>query len=435
MRVALVCDWLTTIGGAESVLLALHQMYPDAPIYTSKYTPKNIDWFKDADVRTGFMQIFPNCLRRFLSPVRQYYFSHLDLSDYDLVISVTGAEAKAVKTWKGKTRTNTHKTEQTEQAKPTSQQNITQPEGHHCTHLCYCHVPTQYYWGMYDDYIKNPGFGILNPLARLGLKLLVKPLRKKDFRSAQQPNQFITISSYAAELIKKYYKREAVIINPPANLGIISGRTKDAVSAKKDHSTRENDSVDQQNSTFGPKFSTTKHNKNAKSQAENKTNYITTSRQVNWKRLDLCVKACLRTGDELTIIGDGPEHKNLLRLANGADNIHFLPTMSQDDLGRHLAVSDAFLFPSLEPFGLAPIEAMAVGTPVIAYKAGGALDYIKPSENGLFFEKQTVASLVDAMQEFKKHNWSPEQIQKSAEKYDQPMFKKKIKELVREKVG
>ena len=209
MKVALVCDWLTTVGGAESVLLALHEMYPSAPIYTSQYNKKGIDWFEDADVRTGWLQYFPTKLRRLLGPLRQSYFSRLDLSDYDLVISVTGAEAKAVRTTPktGKTRTRQAKTEQAE---------------HSCVHLCYCHVPTQYYWGKYDEYLENPGFGVFNPLARLALKLFVKPLRKKDFQSAQQPDQFITISKYAADQIKKYYKRESVIIYPPLDLKMFS---------------------------------------------------------------------------------------------------------------------------------------------------------------------------------------------------------------------
>ena len=126
-KIALVCDWLTTVGGAEKVLLKLHQMYPKAPIYTSQYSKKGITWFDDADVRTGWMQHLPSSMRRFFAPLRANYFKHLDLSGYDLIISVTGAEAKGVK--KG-----------------------------NATHLCYCHVPTQYYWQMYDDYIKNPGF-------------------------------------------------------------------------------------------------------------------------------------------------------------------------------------------------------------------------------------------------------------------------------------
>ena len=157
MKVAIVCDWLTNVGGAEKVLLKVHRLFPDAPIYTSQYNPKGIDWFKDADVRVGSMQKYPAKLRKLLGPIRQRYFSHLDLSEYDLIISVTGAEAKAVKSGKwlaehGKKSKN--------------------PKG---IHISYCHVPTQYYWQMYDDYIKNPGFGVLNPLVRLFFRMTVIP--------------------------------------------------------------------------------------------------------------------------------------------------------------------------------------------------------------------------------------------------------------------
>lgn len=190
-RIALACDWLTTPGGAEKVLLELHHMYPDAPIYTSQYRKKGINWFDDAEVRTGWLQIFPAALRKFLGPLRQLYFSRLDLTPYDLVISVTGAEAKSLK------------------AK---------------THLCYCHVPTQYYWQMYDKYVENPGFGFLNPLVRLCFKLLVKPLRKADYAAAQKPAQFITISDYAAAQIEKYYHRKAAIVAPPVDIHKFSTR-------------------------------------------------------------------------------------------------------------------------------------------------------------------------------------------------------------------
>ena len=392
MKVALVCDWLTVVGGAESVLLALHEMYKDAPIYTSQYDKKGIDWFNDADVRTGWLQIFPTRFRKILGPLRQCYFSHLDLSDYDLVISVTGAEAKSVRTKPktGKTRTRNSKTEQPE---------------HHCVHLCYCHVPTQYYWGKYDEYMANPGFGILNPLARLALKLFIKPLRKKDFRAAKNPDQFITISSYAVNQIRKYYKRESVIIYPPVDL-------------KK----------------FSTGLSTGREIKTTKSQAKTSINYITTSRQVNWKRLDICVKACEKTGANLTVIGSGPEHNNLVKIANGDPNIKFLDAMPQEELKKYLEKSDAYLFPSCEPFGLAPIEAMACGVPVIAYGKGGALDYIEPNINGLFFDKQTANSLIDAMEKFKPTDYSKDVVKNTTLKFDKKIFKTKIRDLVREKL-
>ena len=173
MKVAIVCDWLTNVGGAEKVLLAIHKLFPDAPIYTSKYDPKGIDWFLDAEIKTGWLQIFPTSWRRVLGVLRQLWFSHLNLSDYDLVISVTGAEAKAVKV----------------------------PNG---VHICYCHVPTQYYWQMEEDYKKDPGFGILSPVVKFFFKLLVGPLKRADFKAAQRPDYYVTISKYARELIKKY---------------------------------------------------------------------------------------------------------------------------------------------------------------------------------------------------------------------------------------
>ena len=386
MKVALVCDWLTTVGGAESVVLALHKMYPDAPIYTSKYNKKGINWFLDADVRTGWLQIFPTCLRRFISPLRQHYFSHLDLSDYDLVISITGAEAKSVRT-----EQRSKSSEQTE---------------HKCVHLSYCHVPTQYYWQMYDEYLKNPGFGILNPLARIGLKLFIKPMRKRDFAAAQRPDEFITISEHARKQIKKYYKRESKIIYPPVDI-----------------------------EKFSTKLSTDKKIISEKNQAKNQYNYITTSRQVNWKRLDLAILACIKTNQKLTVIGDGPEHKKLVKLANGSPLIKFLPQMTQDELKDHLEEADAYIFPSLEPFGIAPIEAMALGLPVIAYGEGGALDYVKPGSTGALFEKQTVDSLAEVIKDFDPYKFSKTDIRNSVKKFDKSVFVEKMQEEIDEKLN
>ena len=128
MKVAIVCDWLTGIGGAERVVLELHKLYPDAPIYTSQYDPSAIPWFDDADVRTTWLQTLPKSLKKFLPLLRAWTFSRLDLSGYDLVISSSGAEAKGIKT------------------------------GPDTIHICYCHSPTHYYWIRHDEYLENPGF-------------------------------------------------------------------------------------------------------------------------------------------------------------------------------------------------------------------------------------------------------------------------------------
>ena len=405
MKVALVCDWLTNVGGAEKVLLELHRLYPKAPIYTSKYSRKGIDWFDDADVRTGWLQVFPACLRRFLGPLRQRWFSHLDLSEYDLIISVTGAEAKAVKSGK--------------RLHEEGKSNVNNPNG---LHISYCHVPTQYYWQMYDDYVENPGFGMLNPVVRFFFKLMVKPLRKADFKASQVPDFYVTISESAKDLISKYYQRDAVVIHPPVEVEVFRSRedtSRTRVARARRHGARALILGRDLRNVLEVPFST--------------PYYITTSRQVNWKRLDLAVKACKELGKELLIIGEGPEHNKLVKLSNGSDNIKFLPFVEKSELAKYLAGAKGYLFPSMEPFGIAPVEALAAGCPVIAYGKGGALDYVKDGVNGMLFDKQTVKSVREAILRFEKKKFDVEKVSKSVENFSVNRFDKEIKDLVREK--
>lgn len=373
MKVAIVCDWLTTVGGAEKVLLRMHKLFPEAPIYTSKYSPKGIDWFDDAEVRTGWLQIFPARMRRILGPLRQLYFSHLDLSEYDLIISVTGAEAKSVKSGKWL---------HTRGKKSANSDGI---------HISYCHVPTQYYWQMYDDYVKNPGFGVLNPIVRFFFKLMVKPLKRADFKAAGRPDYFVTISEYAKEQIAKYYKREAVVIHPPVEIKDFRKHT----------------------------------------QATREDYYVVTSRQVNWKRIDLAVEACLKLSKRLLVIGDGPEHRRLVEMAKGSDLIEFLPTMERDELAKYVGKAKGYLFPSMEPFGIAPVEALAAGCPVIAFGEGGAKDYVVDGKNGVLFEKQTSKSLAEAIAKFEKMKFDTWKVSESADKFDEKRFDAEVLDFVK----
>lgn len=378
MKVALVCDWLTNVGGAEKVLLRIHQLYPEAPIYTSKYDPKGIDWFKDAEVKTGWLQHFPSKMRRVLGPLRQWYFSHLDLSDYDLIISVTGAEAKAVKSGK--------------RLHEAGKKNVKCPNG---LHISYCHVPTQYYWQMYDDYVKNPGFGVLNPFVRFFFKLMVRPLRKADLKAAQNPDYFVTISEYAKDAILRYYGRDAVVVHPGVEIEDFK-------------------------------------RKNGGKPVENF--YVVTSRQVNWKRLDLAVQACLMTQRHLVVIGEGPEHKKLVKMAEGSDLVKFLPLMKKKELAEYLAKAKGYLFPSLEPFGIAPVEALAAGCPVIAYGVGGARDYVKDGKNGILFEPQSAKALAEAILKFEKEKFDREKVSKTVDDFSVERFDRELVKYVKEKV-
>lgn len=363
-KVAIVCDWLTGVGGAEKVILAVHQLYPDAPIYTSQYRPKQATWFDDCDVRTGWLNIVPAGLKRFVPFLRQFYFSHLDLSDYALVISVTGAEAKSVRT------------------------------GNKTVHISYMHAPTQYYWTLYDQYIENPGFGVFNSVARIGLKTLVGPLRKADYKAAQKPDLIIANSSYIQEEIKKHYKRDSEVVWPNVDIETIKKLKNDVI---------------------------------------HREGLITFGRQVSWKRIDIVIEAAVRLGRKLTVIGDGPEHTRLVRLAQGRENITFLPRYDGiEEVARYVHMSSAFVFPSLEPFGISAVEALAMGTPVIAFQAGGALDIVTPNSNGMFFKDQTVDSLVAALNTFDTLSFDDLIVKNSADKFSENEFIRKFKKIITE---
>jgi glycosyltransferase, family 1 len=473
LKVALVCDWLTVIGGAEQVLREIHHLFPSAPIYTSQYRPKGIDWFKDAEVKTGWINLFPAFMRRFIAPLRQSYFKHLDLTEYDLVISVSGCDAKYVKTKPG-------------------------------AHFCYCHVPTQYYWGKTEEYQKDPGFGPLNFFIRPIFKLLLPRLRKKDLEAAGRPDHYITISEFAKAEIKKFYKREAEVIYPPVNTENFSEV------AKYKNITQGNCQIIQQHQNDKSQINKKLYQniKNDKSQIEQKKYhhiksdisqikteiyqnikvdtrqcetvensqalnskalnsdpcgcssgyFINFSRQVGWKRLDLAILACLKENQSLILIGNGPEHKNLERLANRNPKLITLHSvMPQSELKEYLKNAKAFIFPSEEPFGIAPVEALAAGCPVIAYNQGGAKDYILDGKNGLFFEQQSVDSLAKSIKKFNQiysesenrteknkekstaknqapHSslLSPQEISETAEKFSNQHFKTQLEHYIKE---
>jgi glycosyltransferase involved in cell wall biosynthesis/O-antigen ligase len=407
-KVALVCDWLTEIGGAEEVLLEFHKKFPNAPIYTSQYRKGRAKQFKDIEVRTGWLNYFPVFSRRFIAPLRQNYFKNLDLSDYDLVISVTGCDAKFVRT--------------------------------NGTHLCFCHVPTQYYWGKYDEYLKNPGFGILNPVARFALKKSVKKLRAKDLAAAQNPDKYITISNFAKQEIKMFYKREAKVVNPPVNVEFFSqivekkNMKKGKSQMKKAYNNTMKNKKSQGTKNEQKFYTYLKSVENLSVLAQIIAKYpdgffLNFSRQVNWKRLDIAVSCCKKLNVPLVVVGNGPENKKLRKLAGDSDNITFIDFLPKSDLRMLASLAKAFIFPSKEPFGIAPVEAMAAGCPVIALKSGGALDYIKDGKNGVFFEKQDEKSLETALIKFMTGNISldsPEKISKSVEKYSSKNFIKNI---------
>jgi len=192
-KVAIVTDWLTNMGGAERVVLAAHDVFPDAPIYTSAFTPDTMPAFKGIDIRTTWLQKFPRPLRKlhkWFPMLRGMAFRSLDLSDYDIILSFASAEAKQVK----KKR----------------------PEQ---IHICYCFTPIRYYWSHAEEYKKDPGYGKFNWLVRIALPFFIPPLRKTDYNSAQNVDVFLTSSTHVQARIKKYYGRTSTVVPPPVDIG------------------------------------------------------------------------------------------------------------------------------------------------------------------------------------------------------------------------
>lgn len=197
MKVAIVHDWLTIYGGAESIIRILHDLFPEAPIYTSVYDRENMpDDFKEMDIRTSFLQKMPFAKKKYTSYLQLMpkAFESFDLSEYDLIISSSTCCAKGVKTRKD------------------------------AFHICYCNTPMRYAWDFYDEYVSGKSF-----LARKYIGMVMPGIRKWDYKSSDRVDSFIANSKNVAERIKRHYDRESHVIYPPVRteMFVPSGEDKD----------------------------------------------------------------------------------------------------------------------------------------------------------------------------------------------------------------
>ncbi|GCE49049.1 glycosyltransferase involved in cell wall biosynthesis [Thermosporothrix hazakensis] len=361
MKVALVHDYLNQMGGAERVVLALHEIFPDAPLYTSIYDPDRVDpAFRKMDIRTSFMQKLPWVTKHHQPylPLYPFAMEKLDLRGYDLVLSSSSAFGKGV---------------------------ITRPE---TMHICYCHTPMRWCWN-YDEYIEREQLG---KVARGVLPFLITGLRMWDQTSAMRVDHFIANSPTIAERIRKYYRRESVVIPPP---------------------------VEASRFPFDP-------------QTQPESYFLVVSRLAPYKRIDLAIEACNRLRLPLIIIGGGRDEERLRRLAG--PTIHFLGRLPDSEVIHYFRHCRALLFPGEEDFGITPLEAQAAGRPVIAYGAGGALASIVEGVTGLFFREQTVESLVEVLEQFDERQFQPEAIRNHALEFDTPRFQRRVQQFIEAKI-
>lgn len=362
MKVALVHDYLNQMGGAERVVMALHEIFPDAPIYTSIYDPQRVDpAFQKMDIRTSFMQKLPMVTKHHQPYLPFYPFAmeSLDLRGYDLVLSSSSAFGKGV---------------------------ITKPE---TMHICYCHTPMRWCWN-YDEYVEREQLG---KMARRVLPFLITGLRVWDQTSAMRVDHFIANSPIVAERIRKYYRREAVVIPPP---------------------------VEARRFTFDLN-------------AQLEDYFLIVSRLIPYKRIDLAIEACNRLHLPLIIIGSGRDAQRLQRRAG--PTIRFMGRLSDEEVLHYYAHCRAFLFPGEEDFGITPLEAQASGRPVIAYGAGGALASVIDDVTGKFFTEQSVESLVAVLASFDERTYDPQSIRNHALEFDMPRFHRRILQFIEAKMS
>ncbi len=191
-KIAIVCDFLTTMGGAENVVLAMHEAFPDAPIYTAMYNEDKMPAFAELDIRPSFLQKIPRKVRTYykLFPTLAVKaMRRLDLREFDIILTSSYMHGHQVR----KTRPD---------------QVI----------INYCHTPPRYYWSHYNEYRRDPGYGNLNPLIRTLMPLMVPHQRKLDLQAARQVDVFLANSTETQQRIKKYYNRNSIVIHPPVDI-------------------------------------------------------------------------------------------------------------------------------------------------------------------------------------------------------------------------
>jgi glycosyltransferase involved in cell wall biosynthesis len=260
--------------------------------------------------------------------------------------------------------------------------------GERTLHICYCHTPVRYYWSDYEWYLANPPFGKLNWLVKGLLPLMIGALRRIDYRGAQGVDRFVANSQYVQARIEKYYHKDSTVIHAPVNV-------------EQFGVSRERDDY-----------------------------YLIVGRQVAYKRLDLAVDAFNELGLPLKVAGAGEEIAK--HRGRAKSNIEFLGRVPDAQLPELYGRAKAFVFPAEEDFGIVPVEAMANGTPVIAYGVGGAAETVVEGVTGTFFYEKTGASLAAAVRKFAEMKFDPDAVRQRAERFSQAVFQREMGRFVTE---
>jgi len=342
MKIALVHELLTMRGGAERMLRVVADMFPDAPIYTLLYDEKKLGaWFPKERVRTSSVQNIAACW-----PLPAARFNHhLHLRKFP----------QAVEQWpfdsaQGDTDFDLVISFSSAFAHGIKTRGMTK-------HLCYVHTPARYLWDQTFDVLDRAERGFLGSLKRRYLEGTFHKLRQWDARTSERPDKILAASKAVQRRIELYWRRESEVLYPPVDIAAF------------------------------PLF-----------EGKREDYFVIASTLVAYKRIELAIEACNKGKKKLKIVGEGPHRKALEKIAG--PTIEFLGYKEHSELVSLLQRASAFLFPGEEDFGIAPVEAMACGTPVIAYRGGGALETVLEGKTGEFFSEPNADSLLQILQKF-----------------------------------
>ncbi len=364
MRVAIVHDWLYTIGGAERVLAGMLRCFPAADLFCL------FDFLPEADrarigyatSRTTFLQRMPFLRRhhRMFLPLMPLAIEQLDLRGYDVVISSSYAVAKGV---------------------------LTGPDQ---LHVSYVHSPMRYAWDLQEDYLEHSRAtrGMFGWISRV----LLHGIRVWDVRTAHGVDAYVANSRYVARRIRKLYGAEATVIHPPV-------RVPDEL-------------------PLAPKDDF----------------FLSASRLVSYKNVSAVIDAFAHLPEQqLIVVGDGPEFASLA--ARAGPNVRMLGFVDDAELADLMQRARALVFAAREDFGIAPLEAQALGTPVIALGRGGARETVVsdgPAPTGLFFDTPTPQAIAWAVRRFldNPHCITPAQCHAHARRFNEPRFDREFGDFV-----
>ena len=251
-------------------------------------------------------------------------------------------------------------------------------------HLCYCHTPMRYIWDRFDDYFPRS-----RPLRRAAVMSVAPWLRRWDVATSSEVTRFVANSAFVRDRIRRYYDRDADVVHPFVDDAFLHAPL---ATQRGDH-------------------------------------HVVLSALVPYKRVELAIAAAERTRRHLIVLGGGPLEKTLR--GRVGPNVEIRGSVSRSEIMEAVGSARSLILPGVEDFGITPLEAMALGTPVVALGEGGVLDSVVEGETGIFFGEPTVQSLSEALDRAERQEWDRETLRARAATFSRGAFDRGFAEALR----